>query len=201
MPGIWCRQKHRPTKTVDLSGKLRRRHNDTTMRLCLDGNALGAKPMPARLSGRAAHLSPESARSATSHGMAQLRNHVISDKCKERPIEVPIAGVLLFLAFIDRGRIVCAKKPSRLGPSKILLHKGTGAAQPVAESWHNPSCGALGIAPLSPELDPAAAGFFVGEILNPQFLSATIIEPQEPWMRVSDTGTLRFGKQLVQRAT
>jgi hypothetical protein len=56
MPGICCRQKHRPTKTVDLSGKLRRRHNHTTMRLCLDGNVLGARPMPARSSGRAAHL-------------------------------------------------------------------------------------------------------------------------------------------------
>jgi hypothetical protein len=110
-----------------------------------------------------------------------------------------IAGVLLFLAFIDRGRIVCAKKPLRLGPSKILLHKGTAAAQPVAESWHNPSRGALGIAPLSPELDPAAAGLFVGQILNPRFLSATIIEPQEPWVRVSDAGTLRFNKQLEQR--
>lgn len=32
------------------------RHTGTTMRACLDGNALGARPMPARSSGRATHL-------------------------------------------------------------------------------------------------------------------------------------------------
>ena len=76
MPGICCRQKHRPTKTVDLSGKLRRRHNDTTMRLCLDGNALGAKPMPARSSGRAAHLLQRvRARLLPMDGAATQRRH------------------------------------------------------------------------------------------------------------------------------